>query len=237
MKLSKIILASMATLALTSCSIKTTEVNKRTVSVRGTGTIEVEADNATLVLSVVTKSKDVAAAAKENAEKMTKVQNAILNTGILKENIYTDRYNVNENWRYIRDSEVFEGYTVSNTIKVFIKDLSLTSAVIDESLKAGANRITSLTYGISDKEIYVKQVRTMAVQNATDAANLIAGTGGAMLGKLLTISEDAGFNTGNILSARASMKADSTMYENAPTPINGGKTTITINVNATYELR
>ena len=85
MKKSKFILFALSAVFLTSCTIKTTENNRRTVSVTGTGSVEVEADNATIILSVITRGKEAGSTATENDEKMTKVQEAVLELRILKE--------------------------------------------------------------------------------------------------------------------------------------------------------
>ena len=239
MKKTAVIALMSGALLLTSCSIKTTQVNKRTVSVSGTGSVEVEADNATIILSVITRGKDVALAARENAEKMTKVQESILNLGITKENVTTERYSIDQekNHNYNTGKTVYGDYTVTNRIKVFVKDLSLASAVIDTALKSGANQLSEFTYGISSKDSYVKQARTLAVQNAHDAANLIATTSGAMLGKVQQINEHS---NNFALYKVASMRASNDAMEEAvsvSTPIAGGKTTISFTVDITYELK
>ena len=240
MKKIRLAAALAGVLLLTSCSIKTTNVEKRTVSVTGSGSVEVEADNATIILSVITRGKDVALAAKENAEKMSKVQENIISLGITKENVTTERYNVEQETIYNHNTgrTSYGDYTVTNKIKVFVKDLSLTGNVIDTALKSGANQLSSFQYGISNKDSYVKQARTLAVQNAHDAANLIATTSGAMLGKVQKINERTNsFALYKVASARAS--ANDAMEEAAsvPTPISAGKTTISFTVDVVYELK
>ena len=78
MKISKFIkiaaAISMIATVSTSCTYKNVDYSTRTVSVHGTGSVEVDADNATIVMSVVTKGPNVAEASNENAKIMTDVQ-------------------------------------------------------------------------------------------------------------------------------------------------------------------
>ncbi len=227
-------------LLFASCTIKTTQVNRRTVSVSGTGSVEVEADNATVTLSVITRAKDAGNASRENAEKMTKVQEAVVSAGILKDDISTERYTIEQETSYSNGRVIYGDYVATNRIKVFVKDLNLTGTVIDTALKNGANQLSSFQYGITNKDSYVKQARTLAVQNAHDAANLLATTGGAFLGKVLTINEQSNsFGMYKISAMRAnSIEADAVPEAaSVSTPISGGKTTISFTVDAVYELK
>lgn len=240
MKKLNLTLVCFTVLLFASCTIKTTQVNRRTVSVSGTGSVEVEADNATVTLSVITRAKDAGNASRENAEKMTKVQEAVVSAGILKDDISTERYTIEQETSYSNGRVIYGDYVATNRIKVFVKDLNLTGTVIDTALKNGANQLSSFQYGITNKDSYVKQARTLAVQNAHDAANLLATTGGAFLGKVLTINEQSNsFGMYKISAMRAnSIEADAVPEATSvSTPISGGKTTISFTVDAVYELK
>lgn len=240
MKKLNLTLVCFTVLLFASCTIKTTQVNRRTVSVSGTGSVEVEADNATVTLSVITRAKDAGNASRENAEKMTKVQEAVVSAGILKDDISTERYTIEQETSYSNGRVIYGDYVATNRIKVFVKDLNLTGTVIDTALKNGANQLSSFQYGITNKDFYVKQARTLAVQNAHDAANLLATTGGSFLGKVLTINEQSNsFGMYKISAMRAnSIEADAVPEAaSVSTPISGGKTTISFTVDAVYELK
>ena len=171
---------------------------------------------------------------------MTKVQEAVVSAGILKDDISTERYTIEQETSYSNGRVIYGDYVATNRIKVFVKDLNLTGTVIDTALKNGANQLSSFQYGITNKDSYVKQARTLAVQNAHDAANLLATTGGAFLGKVLTINEQSNsFGMYKISAMRAnSIEADAVPEATSvSTPISGGKTTISFTVDAVYELK
>lgn len=222
--------------AFSSCTIRQVNYSKRTVSVHGTGSVTIEADNATITLSVVTRANEVSAASKENAEKMTAVQNAVIARGISKDSVTTENFSVHQESYYDKGKTIPGDYIVTNQIKIVVRNIDKVSDVIDTALASGANQLSNVQYGVTNSDLAVKQARTLAVQQAQENASLIAGTSGARLGKVLEISEmqNAIYPRAALMKSNAVSAEDSA--EAVSTPISGGKTTITINVNATYEL-
>lgn len=232
-----IISIAAASLLFLSCSVRHDNYARRTVSVSGTGSVTIEADNATIILSVITTGKDVAETSRENARKMTEVREAIMNAGISKDCVSTQNFSVYQETRYDQKTgrSIPDDYRVTNQIKILIKKISMTSEVIDTALKNGANQLSSLTYGVTDTEIAKKQARSLAIQQAQESAGLLAGASGARLGKILSISE----HSGQILPKTTLMRAfdDMAVEESVPTPVSGGSSTVTISVDAVYQLR
>lgn len=227
---------------LNSCTIQQDAYSKRTVSVSGTGSVTIEADTATIILSVVTRGKDVAETSEENAKKMTAVQDAVIKTGISKECISTQNYSVYQESHYDNKTgrQIPDDYRVTNQIKILVKKINTASDVIDVALKNGANQLSSLTYGVTDTEIAKKQARSLAIQQAQEAANLLAGASGANLGKVLSISEHADYAYPRARLMKTTANADMGMIEAeeaVSTPVSGGSSTVTVSVDAVYQLK
>ena len=223
----------------TSCIVRQYPADERTVSVHGTGSVSVEADRAIIVLSVITTARDAGTAASQNAEKMAQVQNAVIGAGGSQDAISTENYTIYQEYEYVKERRVAGDYRVSNEIKIFLKNKDLASTIIDAAIAAGANALSSLTFTVSSPELAIKQARTAAVQNAQESANLIAGTAGAQLGKVLKIEEIDRQNAGNL---RVTSNADmmSAMRESgrgSATPVQSGKVTFTVTVDATFALK
>lgn len=235
----RILTVMAAGLILASCAVRQDACQNRTVSVSGTGSVSVEADNATIILSVITKGKDVAATSAENAGKMAAVQDAIVSAGIEKDCITTENFSIYQESRYDQrlGASVPGDYRVTNQIKIAVRRISMISEVIDLSLKSGANQLSSLSYGITDTETARKQARTLAIQQAREAASQLALASGARLGRALSISE----RPNNAYPRTVMMKStagDALMAEDASsTPVSGGSSTITISVDAVYQLK
>lgn len=228
------------TILLSSCTIHQDNYSKRTVSVSGTGSVTLEADNATIILSVITKGKEVAETTEDNAKKMTAVQDAIIKSGIQKDCISTQNFSVYQESHYDNKTgkQVYDDYRVTNQIKILVKKIDKVSEVIDLALKSGANQLSSLDYGVSDTETAKTQARLLAIQQAKEAANLLAGASGAQLGKVLSISEHADYSYPRTRLMKASM-ANADMLETSAvsTPVSGGSSTVTISVDAVYQLK
>ena len=94
---------------------------------------------------------------------------------------------------------------------------------------AGANGLTGFTYLAEEDTSALRQARTQAIQNAQDAANLLAGASGAKVGTVLEITE--GYST------VSQPKLASTIASNSvATPIVEGTVTVESNVTVRYSL-
>ena len=220
--------------AFSSCVVKEKKMEKvRTVTVTGTGEVFVQNDQAAISLSVVTKNNDVKIAASENASKMTKVLDSLYEAGIAKEDISTSNYRIFQDSKYVNGNTVYGQYNVSNNINILVKDITKAGEIIDVAVKAGANQFSSINYSISSTEEYEKQARILAVKNAQATANTLATSSGAVLGKVIEISENGG-SSGPLNSNFVSAKRYD--YEAASTPVQGGKSCVTVTVYDNYEL-
>ena len=92
--------------------------------------------------------------------------------------------------RYTNTSpQVINGYTTSNTLRVVTQDLSIIGQLIDGANQAGANSVSSLSFGLQNPEPLVQQALTQATKQAMAHANAIAtGLGG----KIASVISGAG---------------------------------------------
>ena len=172
---------------------------------------------------------------------MTAVQEAIIKAGISKDCISTQNFSVYQETRYDQKTgrTIPEDYRVTNQIKILVKKIDKVSEVIDLALKSGANQLSSLNYGVTDTELAKKQARSLAISQAHESANLLAGASGAKLGKVLSISEHADYaypkaRKFNAVMATADLGAEEAAIS---TPVSGGSSTVTVSVDAVYQLR
>ena len=232
MKLSKKMFFTASAVLLfstTACTIKQTPSSTRTVSVSGSGQVELDCDQAEIVLSVITRSSDVNAATKDNSAKMTKVQQAIAALGIANDAIVTSDFSIRQDQSSSNGRIIYGAYNVSNKITVYIKDLSLAGQVIDTAVKNGANSLTSLDFTSSKKEDGIKEARLLAIKHAQESATLLVTSSGAKLGKILSIEESPSRMFAK--TARYAMEEAS-----MATPIAPDKQVVTVTVNATYQI-
>ncbi len=165
--------------------------SERTIRVEGTGEVKVAPDEAFIDLGVETVAPTAKAAGAENARKMDKVINALVQGGIPRKEIETRNYAVYPEYTpQTRPDEEpkLRGYRVSNTVEVKVRELARVGALLDTALGAGANRVESVRFGLSKPEAVQGEALKSAVERARQAAQVLAGALGVKLGPVLDAS-------------------------------------------------
>lgn len=232
-KVFKLLLTTMTVISLSSCVIqKPTSIPDpvRTITVSGTGSVSLSPDMVSLSFFVRTSEWNVSFAAEKNSANTANVLKALQEAGVSPTDISTYDYKITQD-----NSNNYAGkYTVTNTISVLVRNVNDTGKIIDAAVKnnTGANGITNFEYLVSDKTSALRQARTLAIQNAQDAAALLAGASGCKVGEVMNIREDytSTSRNSNLLRTKA-MAADFVQ-----TPIETGTVEITSNISITYSL-
>ena len=66
------------------------------------------------------------------------------------------------------------GYQVSNQVNVHVRDLSVLASVIDDSVAAGANSVSGISFDLADRSAAENQARQAAVHDARARADALA---------------------------------------------------------------
>lgn len=227
----KIVLAASAVLALslTSCTFNKPAETPRYITVSGSGTVSVSPDLVSVKFIVRSSGWNVSQTAERNAINTNNAIEAIKTAGVADDDIFTSDYKITQD-----NSQAYPGqYTVRNTISVIVRNPDLTGKVIDAAVKqnTGANGVTDFEYMVSDRSTALRQARTLAIKDAQDAANLLAGASGCKVGNVLEIYENYTSTSRNdgVMLAKAA-KA------NTETSIEPGKLDITSNVTIKYTI-
>ncbi|QCR32981.1 hypothetical protein C1N55_12700 [Lysinibacillus sp. SGAir0095] len=146
----------------------------RIITVEGSSKFEVKPDYATIQIEVVTQSKDLSEAQRENSLKMNQLIQSLLAMSIDRNNIQTAFFNVFPGYDYIDGRQVFRGYEVTNAINVEVHDLNKIGIIIDTAIKNGANRISRLEFKLENESVYYQKALQLALKNAQEKANAIA---------------------------------------------------------------
>ncbi|MCG8482111.1 MAG: SIMPL domain-containing protein [Clostridia bacterium] len=204
----------------------------RSIVVSGEYSVEVAPNVAYLTMAVETSAKTAEAAQKSNAEKMDNVYKKLKALGIDEKQITTNNYNIYPDYDWIENQgQVLKGYNVSNQIKVETSDLDKVSSILDVAVKEGINRVTSVSFGVTDsvqKTEYQKALKE-AVKNAEEKAKAIASVHGTKLDKPFKVSE-----VSNISIARNYMSYN-LKEDMAATPINPDDVKISATVEVIYQ--
>lgn len=230
--LKSILILSMGMGFFTSCVVRQTTAGvetPRTITVTGSGSVSVKPDLIYLKFLVRTTDWNVTKAVEKNATNTNNVLTALKNTGIADSDISTIDYAITQD-----NSNNYPGqYTVKNTIAVVIRNIDIAGSVIDAAVKqnTGANGITQFRYAVSDDSSHLRQARTLAIQDAQDAASLLAGASGCKIANVQNINE---YNFTSSESAGNGVML--TAAKDGATQIQEGTITINSSVTITYTL-
>lgn len=185
-KFTKFVILFFVASIFVSCTVTKPVEPEKSITVVGSASIPVKADIVSITFRVRTIEWNVNRAVENNANITAKVLDAIKNAGVDSNDISTVDYNISQDL-----SKSYPGqYTVLNSIQVLIRNTEITGNVIDAAIVNGANGLTSYQYLAGDKTTALRQARTQAIQNAQDAANLLASVAGTKVGNVMEINEN-----------------------------------------------
>lgn len=129
------------------------ETWERTVSVTGTASAVLDPDILTIELGVETQASTAMAALAENSALMEDVFEALREAGLSDGEASTSRLEVYPVYDYEQDDPVMIGYMAVNTVSVSTEMLDAAGTIIDGAIKAGANRVDYVSFGLSPERM------------------------------------------------------------------------------------
>ncbi len=205
-----------------------------TISVTATGSVQVTPDRARIQVGVETEASSAVEASAENNRKQTAVLAAIRGLGIQQRKITTLNYSVSpiQRWNEAQKKTEIVGYRVSNIVQVDADKVEQVGPIIDAGLKAGANRVASLDFRVSNQEEYRDSALTLAVQSARRQAEVAAKAAGGVVADLMDVSI---VETGRPEPRVMMMAAKASSDEFAPTPVSEGSMTVSVIVSTRWK--
>ena len=204
----------------------------RTISVTGNGSATSPPDMATINTGVVTQGKNAADAMKANNEIMAKLMAALKAQKIPAKDIQTSDFSVSP--QYARDDrgrtqQEIVGYRVSNQVRVVIRNLPELGKVLDTLVSTGSNRVSGISFGITDSDGILNEARNNAIADARSKANLYAQALGIKVGKVVSVSESS------VIAPRPQFFARAAMADSA-VPIASGEQELTATIDVVFAI-
>lgn len=163
------------------------------LAVVGTGQVDVVPDTVRITFGIRVEQKNsVEAVQKEMNEKSKTVTEALLRSGVKKENIKTSNYSINPEYDYNSPQRRLLGYSGNMTIDVKVQPTTLAPQVIADATAAGANEVQNTQFIVESPEKYRAEARQKAIENARQQAEAIAKDLGIGLGKAVNLVEASG---------------------------------------------
>ena len=188
------VLAAMLTAAAPALAAEDTRVPQLTAS--GEGLVEVVPDIAVVTLGVVTRGRTAAEALTANSTGMTAIIAGLKGAGIDEKDIGTSGFSVSPLYPPERNDAAAEpkiiGYAVSNQLRVTIRDLAASGALLDKVVSAGANQVNGISFEVADRVKPAEEALKRAVADARRKAAIMAEAAGVKLVRVLSVSADNG---------------------------------------------
>jgi uncharacterized protein YggE len=160
------------------------------VTASGEAVITAEPDQAEIDIGVITQAKNAPDAARENADKLTRVMAAVKKLLGKGDEIKTANYSLNPNYRYPQGGKPeITGYTATNILRIKTNSLENVGKLIDAAMQSGANNIQRLLFTLKDEQSAQLQALRLASQKAKAKADEMAAALGLKIVKVLSLIE------------------------------------------------
>lgn len=208
------------------------EVQKRTISLVGTGAIKTAPDKVDISTGVTSEAASAREALDKNIAAMTKVVEALKEDGIDPKDIQTTNFSVGPFYEQKAEGHapVVVGYRVNNQVRITLHDTGKLGAILDKVVSLGANQIDSIEFGVEEPEALKDEARKLALKNVTDNAKLYAEAAGVKLGPIFSISEEESSYQPRFAPAATRMEMSKDV------PIEAGTASVEVRVRVTWEI-
>ena len=213
-----------------------------TMQMSGHGEIMAKPDTAYVTSGVTSQAATAKDALAANTTDMTALIAVLKEAGVAEADIQTSGFAVNPNYIYSdqRDANGYQlppkiaGYSVTNSVTVHVRDLTILGTMLDKEVSVGANTINGINFAVEDPSALYDEARKAAFTDAKGKADLYADAAGVSLGAIQTISENQGYTQPPqpYLYKATAAAAD----RSAPVPVEAGQLTFSIDVAITWDL-
>lgn len=160
------------------------------ISVQGTGTVEIEAEFATLAASVIVDAQTAALAQTAADKKMAALLTAIAALPRDEQSIDAGQLRIQPQYRWnsATNQQEFQGYQATRELSFKLLELTELGEALQTLSSSGASSVASPQFGSSQTQAARKQALTMAFAQAKADALALAGAANTTLGAPETIS-------------------------------------------------
>jgi uncharacterized protein len=205
------------------------------VTAQGEAVITAEPDQAQIDIGVLTQARTAPDAAKENAEKLSRVLAQIKKLLGKGDEVKTTGYSLNPNYRYPQGGKPeITGYTAANVLQIRTGNLTEVGKLIDAGMQSGANQINRLVFTLKDDHSAQVQALRMAAQKAQSKAEEMAGSLGLKVVRVLSLTENER-GVRPIIAQTRGMQAEA-LSSAAPTPVEAGTIEVRSSVTLNAEI-
>ena len=205
------------------------------ISVTGKGEMDVKPDMSSITLTIRESGKD----AKEGEDKISlKTVKFLVGIKSLVEekDIKTENYNSYPKYYYPTNQPAkTDGYDVSQTITLKVRDVKNVGKVLEMISAAGINEVSGPNYEIDNIEKYKSDTRALAIKDAKEKAEVLAKQLGVDVVRIVYFSEDNNYAQPIYMRGDMMMKVGASEASTPVLPV--GENKVTSNVTITFEIK
>lgn len=207
----------------------------RSIVVSGEGRAVLAPDIANVTLSVVSEGQDPTILQNDNNEKINKAVDFLKGLGVDAKDIKTTGYNLSPKYEYDekKRKSFIDGYNLTQTVSVKIRDLSKVPDVLSGLPGLGINQMSGPNFAVDDIQKHLQEARAAAFKNAWEKARQLADLNGVRLGRVMTFSEEGGGMPPPIYFAKEMAVGGAPVRPD----IEPGSEEASVRVNITFELK
>jgi len=227
----------LGTLAVPTLHAVEAKENPRLVTVQGQGKVQAVPDVATLWVEVSLEGTSLDALSAQVRERMQKALDILKAQGIEEKDIQTLAYQVQPRFDYDRaGNSKPKGFRVANRVAAKVHDLKKVGKVLSAVVDAGVTSVNGPDFDFNNPQALERQALAKAVEDAKAKAGILAQSAGAVLGEVMTITQNS---SPNWPGPRPMMMARTMMASAPPAeePIVAGQQDFTSNVTVTFALK
>lgn len=219
------------------------------ISVTGEGEVLAVPDIGRFSFSVTAETESAASAQEESGKKINEILAYLKEQGIAEKDFKTQDYNLYPRYRYeerVCDAvnqfsycppgeRVEDGFTVTQTVSVKVREIDKAGAIIAGVGERGATNISSLNFTIDDPDKLQADARAKAIEDAQAKAAILAQQLNVRIVRLVGYYEDSGNYQPYAYDAKVMSVASEEGFSgpNLPTGEESTKSRVTV----TYEVK
>ncbi|MBI4280938.1 SIMPL domain-containing protein [Candidatus Uhrbacteria bacterium] len=213
-----------------------TPQNPPVITVSGQGKVTGVPTTAMATLGLDITNPDVVTSHRLNIERMNRFIEAVKQLGVKAEDMQTSNFSLSPQYRYEPGTgrRFIDGYLVSQSIRVKIRDLSKVGSVLGKAGEEGLNQVSGVDFIIDDPKGMEEEARAKAILEAQSAGAKIASSLGVRLVRVVDFSESVSDPT-HLKSYGG--YGYGILAESSEPQIETGTLDVVANVQITYEIR
>jgi hypothetical protein len=213
------------------------DMEPATISISGTGAVDVPPDMATVVFTVRTEDEQSTAAQRDNSRIMGRLLAAMEDEGIYGEDIRTVNFSLREVFAWTNNVRHKTGYEVTASVRVTMRDIDRIGYVLSAANAAGVTSTGNVVFSISDTNAVFNEALALATRSAMIQAAAVAEALGMRVIGVRTVTVVGGQHRPVLTAETPPMAAPAGGAAAAPPPpppILAGDLTVSATVSITF---